>query len=589
MLALLASAAFAGSPYDDLLGTKATTAADEYAIGRELVDSQLWLLGPWKDDAQQARVEGIARRVVAASDRPDLVFNVTLLNDPQINACALPGGFLFVNRGLLEKVTDDELAFVLGHELSHVILRHAASTTNLQAATLSMTALADARQANDRDAARTKETELYLMMAGHSRQLELEADLYGLLYAVRAGYPAQAAPDALELIETAVGGDMSAAELPWASHPLFSERIDQLGKGTAGLRATAAEFDAGVAWLAAGRAPAAVASFQKFLTVFPQSAAGWADLGAAWLTQANAGAPSGWVDVLPVHTTSGVTVRDASSIARDRARDALIHAVKLDPMDPVALGLLGVLARMEGDLPAARLFFERALTVTEDAAPLLVDLGNVAAQEGKVDEALRLWEKAHKAAPALAEPTVNTARAYTQQKKKKKAVEAWTALLDHPKWGPEASTQLASLGTKAAAKKAAAAGGAPGFAFATVTVTIGSEAAPAVAALGPADYALDQSEEQDGSMMYYVWYDLGAELLSEHGRVTSLAIYEPSTARTTTGLHLGSTSAEVLAAYGPAEDELPVGNEDAMEWTSRGYGAVVTEGVVTELDLFRPE
>lgn len=584
---LLLGAAFAGSPFADLAATKATTAADEYSIGRELVASELWLSGPWENEAQQLRVERIARRVVAASDRPDLVFNVTLINDGEINACALPGGFLFVNRGLLEKVTDDELAFVVGHELSHVILRHSASTVNLKDATMAVTSLSGARAAGDRATAAVKEEELYLMMAGHSRQLELEADLYGMLYTVRAGYPAAAASDALALIQKEVG-DVSASELPWASHPMFTERIAELHKGETSIRATVGEFDAGVAALRYGRATAAAECFQKFLTLFPQSPAGWADLGAAWLTVAVAESTDPWVDMLPLHTTSGVTVRNAGSVARERARDALIHAASLDPGDPVTLGLLGVLARMEDDPVSARHFFERGLSIDPDMAALHVDLGNVAAEEGKLDEALREWEKATKLAPGAPEPRVNTARAYTGKKQKKKATDAWTALLNDPRWGDDAAAALETLGTKAKAAKPEAKG-VEKMIFPTGAVAPGDGLAAVTAILGEPDFTLDMSEEGDGSSVYFAWDDSGAEMLVTHDRVMSVAVFDEAEAHTTSGVALGGPESTAINTWGEPDDVQEFGHGRTMEWTTRGYGVGILEGVITELDLFRPE
>src|SRR5205085_2787254 len=83
--------------------------------------------------------------------------------------------------------------------------------------------------------------------------------------------------------------------------------------------------------------------------------------------------------------------------------DALTHAIQLDPTDPIALGLMGVLARSEGKLPEARKLLEAANAGAPDSAALIVDLGNVAAQEGKTHEALAAWAKALKLEPKLAE------------------------------------------------------------------------------------------------------------------------------------------------------------------------------------------
>ena len=71
--------------------------------------------------------ERLVARLVAASERPDIKYKVTILNSPAINAFALPNGQLYVTRGLLALANDEaELASVLAHEMGHVIARHAA-------------------------------------------------------------------------------------------------------------------------------------------------------------------------------------------------------------------------------------------------------------------------------------------------------------------------------------------------------------------------------------------------------------------------------------------------------------------------------
>ncbi|MDP2314255.1 MAG: M48 family metalloprotease [Pseudomonadota bacterium] len=583
LFALVSAVCLAQDPYAALLATSATSPADEYAIGKEYIDSQLWLFGSYDNPEQQRRVERITRRVLAASDRPDLIFNVKLLADEEVNASALPGGFLQVNKGLLDLVDDNELAFVIGHELSHVILRHGASTMNLQAATHSVTDLQATRTAEDRAAARKKATELYLMMASHSRQLELEADLYGQLYAVRAGYPSAASVTALQDLEASIGVNLSPAEVPWASHPLFAERIDQLQKGFGSLQRTHAQFDAGLTWLRAGRYEQAATSFQQFLTVFPRSTAAWANLGAAHLYQAAAGADDPWLDVLPLHSESGISVRGTNpAVARDRARDALLHAVEIDKNDPVSVGLLGVLARGEGRLSSARLLLERALLTSEDAAPLLVVLGNVAAGEGKYDEAVRHWEKARKLAPEQVEPLVNLARLHEQQKKKKPAIAAWQEVLQVPAWSAEAVTHLKALGVKVDAP-AAPPGGAEKLLAAGATFGVGDSLPTVVTALGAPEF--DMPGDDTGDYHYLAWYAHGLEALVLRDRVLQWGVGAPSSVKTNAGITIGSTEADLTAAYGEPSDQFTLGAIEAYTWSARGLSAVIADGEVISLGL----
>lgn len=587
MLLCLLGLALGANPLSATLGTFATTASDEYAIGREYSSVRAWLVGVYVNPEQQARVERLARRVVAASDRPDLVVNVTLLDSPQINASAYPGGFLLVNRGTVEMLGDDELAFVLGHELSHAILRHGVNAMNLQQATKSVAAIQASRAASDRKAAEQAANDLYLMTASYSRQFEYEADLYGLLYTVRAGMPGDASVRAMSRLRDSVGGDVDPNRAAYSSHPLFVDRIDQLGKGLDGIKATHHQFEAGLGFLKAGRPGPAIAAFQQFLTVFPHSNAAWANLGAAHLTMVKPAAGDAWQDVLPLHTDSGERVRAADDgLHAERAADALAHALEIAPHDPVALGLAGVLARRGGSLPEARQFLERALASAPDAVPLLVDLGNVAAQEGKHDEALKLWEKASALAPEQAEPLVNTALLLEQDKKKKPATAAWTRVAALPGMADLAAAHLEALGQKKKEAEATATPGPETLTFGKAKLALRQPIDELLAALGTPD--ADEAYEE-GAFRYLAWDAHSVEAITQDGRLVELFAFGTSTVTTGAGVGMGADEAALLRAYGPPTSEFELEAIHGFEWAARGIGATLTDGKVTELDLFLPE
>jgi predicted Zn-dependent protease len=84
--------------------------------------------GVYNDPRLQSAVEQTVERLVAASERPDLHYRVTMLNSQSVNAFALPSGQLYVTRGLIALANDEsELASVLAHEMGHVIAHHAES------------------------------------------------------------------------------------------------------------------------------------------------------------------------------------------------------------------------------------------------------------------------------------------------------------------------------------------------------------------------------------------------------------------------------------------------------------------------------
>jgi len=144
--------------------------------------------GAYEDPKLQALLTRVANRLVAASERPQLTYKVTILNSPAVNAFALPTGQLYVTRGLLGLANDSsELASVVSHEIAHVIARHA-DTREEQArrAELVNNVVNDVLSDPEDGAmalARSK-----LALASFSRAQEFEADGIGVGIASRSGY-----------------------------------------------------------------------------------------------------------------------------------------------------------------------------------------------------------------------------------------------------------------------------------------------------------------------------------------------------------------------------------------------------------------
>jgi predicted Zn-dependent protease len=144
--------------------------------------------GAYDDPKLEAMLEPIVDKLVAASERPDLKYNITILNSPAVNAFALPSGQLYVTRGLIALANDNsELASVLSHEMAHVIARHAAIRDEQmrQAALVNRVAndvLTDP-QMGALALAKSK-----IALASFSRGQEFEADGIGVGISSRAGY-----------------------------------------------------------------------------------------------------------------------------------------------------------------------------------------------------------------------------------------------------------------------------------------------------------------------------------------------------------------------------------------------------------------
>ncbi|MGN6570653.1 MAG: M48 family metalloprotease [Pseudolabrys sp.] len=144
--------------------------------------------GQYDDARVQALVEKTINRLVAASERPDLTYKVTILNSPAINAFALPNGQLYVTRGLIALANDEaELASVLAHEMGHVIARHAAIREE-QAKQAAVVAHVVSDVLSDPNAGALALAKSKLTMASFSRAQEFEADAIGVGISARAGF-----------------------------------------------------------------------------------------------------------------------------------------------------------------------------------------------------------------------------------------------------------------------------------------------------------------------------------------------------------------------------------------------------------------
>jgi predicted Zn-dependent protease len=144
--------------------------------------------GVYRAPALDALIEKTVDRLTAASENPNLKYRVTVLNSPAINAFALPGGSLYITRGLVALANDTaELSSVLAHEMAHVVARHAAIREDQmrQAAVVSRV-ISDVL--SDPDLGALSLARSRLSLATFSRGQELEADAIGVGNSSRAGY-----------------------------------------------------------------------------------------------------------------------------------------------------------------------------------------------------------------------------------------------------------------------------------------------------------------------------------------------------------------------------------------------------------------
>ena len=188
--------------------------------------------GAYDNPAVGAYVADVTRRITRVTQAPDQPYRVTVLNSEIVNAFALPGGYVYVTRGLLALVDDEaELAGVLGHEIGHVIARHGAQrqTAALGASVIGavLGAVVGSSVANQAVGLGSQG-----LIASYSRDQEYEADTLGVRYLAAAGYDPYAEGDFLAAMdvnaraEATIAGQDDEARSDWlSSHPATPERV----------------------------------------------------------------------------------------------------------------------------------------------------------------------------------------------------------------------------------------------------------------------------------------------------------------------------------------------------------------------------
>lgn len=187
--------------------------------------------GIYHDDKLEKTVARIVGRIVAASDDPSQSYRITILNTPSVNAFALPGGYLYVTRGLLALANDSsEVAAVLAHEMGHVTANHAMQRQNkARAAMIVSRVVTDVLQ--DGDAGQLALASSQRTLAAFSQQQELEADAIGVRTIGKAGYDPFAAARFLDLMGRfaaykSAGSVQDKRPDFLASHPATPQRVD---------------------------------------------------------------------------------------------------------------------------------------------------------------------------------------------------------------------------------------------------------------------------------------------------------------------------------------------------------------------------
>jgi len=178
-----------------------------------------------KDPIALRRIREIGKKIAAVSDRKDLQYSFYVIDDKNINAFTIPGGYVYVNSGLMDKATDSELACVLGHEIGHVAAKHIIKKMQSQIGYSLLMNIA-ARSADISDIQTAVSITYDLVSKGYSREDELEADRIGVKYAYKAGYDPHAMIRFLKKMQAEEKGNRGLVFL--RTHPYPEQRMQQL-------------------------------------------------------------------------------------------------------------------------------------------------------------------------------------------------------------------------------------------------------------------------------------------------------------------------------------------------------------------------
>lgn len=203
---------------------------EEIAIGRQIAGNLLGAAPLVKDAAVQKYVNNVGRWVASQSERPDLAWHFGVIASNDLNAFAAPGGYIFVTRGLYQKLANEaELAGVLAHEIGHVIHKHHLKILQ-QSSLLELGSNAVSKQVGgNANIAKLIGSGAEIVSRSLDKNAEFEADRIAVVLAARAGYDAYGLPQVLQEIGHSAPTDDSVALL-FKTHPLPEARLAQLGE-----------------------------------------------------------------------------------------------------------------------------------------------------------------------------------------------------------------------------------------------------------------------------------------------------------------------------------------------------------------------
>ena len=207
--------------------------ADEIALGRQAQRAVKAKVPELTDAPVTSYVGSVGRRIAARADGPKYPYSFSVANYRELNAFALPGGPVWINRGILHAAQNEaQLAGVIAHEVAHIARRHAARQITNSLIANGLLGLLGAVLGNAPGGARVAQTGAQILASGYmlkfSRDDEREADRVGAQLLRRAGWDPRGMVEFMEILQRQQGRDPSSVEVFLSTHPAPGERAQIL-------------------------------------------------------------------------------------------------------------------------------------------------------------------------------------------------------------------------------------------------------------------------------------------------------------------------------------------------------------------------
>ncbi|HPS54688.1 MAG TPA: M48 family metallopeptidase [Sedimentisphaerales bacterium] len=182
--------------------------------------------GRINDPQLQSYIDSVGQRIAAVSHKPNIKFSFAAVVDEQTNAFALPGGYVFITKGMLSKLsTEAQLAGILGHEITHVVASHSAVSMSREIGISVLLSAASATMNTPAGAETVANLTTQIIGMSYSRKDEVEADKTGMDYMYKAGYDPYGMIETMEILQSLNSGGQIEF---FSTHPIPEHRREYL-------------------------------------------------------------------------------------------------------------------------------------------------------------------------------------------------------------------------------------------------------------------------------------------------------------------------------------------------------------------------